>query len=89
MRAADGPLQLIVPPEGTRSKTRYWKTGFYWIAREAERAHRHGLHGLPAQAQRPGADVRRPPATSRPTWREIKAFYAQFKGKNWQQFDHE
>ena len=29
---AEGPLQLIVPPEGTRSGTRYWKTGFYYIA---------------------------------------------------------
>ena len=29
---ATGPLQLIVPPEGTRSGTRYWKTGFYYIA---------------------------------------------------------
>src|SRR5690554_4889714 len=26
---------LIVPPEGTRSKVTYWKTGFYHIAREA------------------------------------------------------
>ena len=25
-------LVRIVPPEGTRSKTRYWKTGFYYIA---------------------------------------------------------
>ena len=32
IKAADGPLQLAVPPEGTRSKTRYWKTGFYYIA---------------------------------------------------------
>ena len=30
------PVQLIVPPEGTRSKTRYWKTGFYWIAHTAQ-----------------------------------------------------
>jgi 1-acyl-sn-glycerol-3-phosphate acyltransferase len=29
---ASGNLQLVVPPEGTRSKTRYWKTGFYYIA---------------------------------------------------------
>ena len=29
---ATGPLQLIVPPEGTRSGTRFWKTGFYYIA---------------------------------------------------------
>ena len=28
-------LVLIIPPEGTRSKTRYWKTGFYHIAHGA------------------------------------------------------
>jgi 1-acyl-sn-glycerol-3-phosphate acyltransferase len=33
--AADGPLQLVVPPEGTRGKTRNWKTGFYFIALQA------------------------------------------------------
>ena len=33
---ADGPLQLVVPPEGTRGKTRHWKTGFYFIALEAQ-----------------------------------------------------
>ncbi|KPF47965.1 glycerol acyltransferase [beta proteobacterium AAP121] len=32
---ADGPVQLVVPPEGTRGKTRHWKTGFYFIALEA------------------------------------------------------
>ena len=26
---------LLVPPEGTRSAVRYWKSGFYHIAREA------------------------------------------------------
>lgn len=36
LRQAEGPLQLVVPPEGTRSKVRYWKTGFYWIAVTAE-----------------------------------------------------
>ena len=35
MRDADGPMQLIVPPEGTRGKTRHWKTGFYFIAQQA------------------------------------------------------
>ena len=29
-------LLLLVPPEGTRSKTTRWKTGFYWIAVEAK-----------------------------------------------------
>jgi 1-acyl-sn-glycerol-3-phosphate acyltransferase len=33
--AAEGPVQLVVPPEGTRGKTRHWKTGFYFIALEA------------------------------------------------------
>ncbi|NCW17722.1 MAG: glycerol acyltransferase [Betaproteobacteria bacterium] len=28
----DGPLLLMIPPEGTRSKVREWKTGFYFIA---------------------------------------------------------
>ena len=28
-------LIMVVPPEGTRSKTRYWKTGFYYIAHGA------------------------------------------------------
>ena len=35
IRTADRPLQLVVPPEGTRSKERYWKTGFYYIALSA------------------------------------------------------
>ena len=36
IRQADGPLQLVVPPEGTRGRTRHWKTGFYFIALEAQ-----------------------------------------------------
>ena len=28
-------LVLAIVPEGTRSKAEYWKTGFYYIAREA------------------------------------------------------
>ncbi|MDQ5987734.1 MAG: hypothetical protein CSYNP_03479 [Syntrophus sp. SKADARSKE-3] len=28
-------LIMIVPPEGTRKKVRYWKTGFYYIAHGA------------------------------------------------------
>ena len=35
MRLATGPMQLIVPPEGTRGKTKRWKTGFYFIAQQA------------------------------------------------------
>ena len=32
---ANNQLFLIVPPEGTRSKVTYWKTGFYHIAQGA------------------------------------------------------
>ena len=33
--AGSDRLALIVPTEGTRSQTRFWKSGFYHIAREA------------------------------------------------------
>jgi 1-acyl-sn-glycerol-3-phosphate acyltransferase len=88
LRAADGPVQLIVPPEGTRSKTRYWKTGFYWIAHEARvpivlayMDYERKLSGLGPVFQ-PTGDVEVDMAA-------IKRFYAPFKGKNHAQFDHE
>lgn len=84
--AADGPLQLIVPPEGTRSKTRYWKTGFYYIALGAQvpivmaymdySTKRSGLGPL----FKPTGDVQADMAA-------IKGFYAPFKGKNAEQFE--
>jgi 1-acyl-sn-glycerol-3-phosphate acyltransferase len=86
IREADGPLQLIVPPEGTRSKTRYWKTGFYFIAQTAGvpivmafmdySTKRSGLGPL----FQPTGDVDADMAA-------IKAFYAPFKGKNADQFE--
>ena len=88
IRAADGPLQLIVPPEGTRSKTRYWKTGFYYIALGAQvpivmaymdyATKRSGLGPL----FEPTGDVDADMAA-------IKVFYAPFKGKNVTQFESE
>ncbi|NDF06068.1 MAG: glycerol acyltransferase, partial [Betaproteobacteria bacterium] len=36
LRDADGELHLVVPPEGTRSQSRHWKTGFYYIALQAQ-----------------------------------------------------
>jgi 1-acyl-sn-glycerol-3-phosphate acyltransferase len=86
LKAADGPVQLIVPPEGTRGKTRVWKTGFYYIALAAElpilmaymdyTQKRAGL----GPAFKPSGDIDRDMA-------EIKAFYAPLQGKNAQQFD--
>ena len=86
LRDTAGPLQLIVPPEGTRSKTRYWKTGFYHIALGAQvpivmaymdySRKRSGLGPI----FHPTGDVAADMAS-------IKAFYAPFKGKNAQQFE--
>ncbi|MDC8784316.1 1-acyl-sn-glycerol-3-phosphate acyltransferase [Roseateles koreensis] len=88
LKAADGPVQLIVPPEGTRRKTRYWKTGFYWIAHTAQvplvmayMDYERKLSGLGPQFN-PTGDIEA-------DMLNIKSFYAQFKGKNWRQFDHE
>lgn len=36
IRAAPDTLRLVVPPEGTRSRVDYWKSGFYRIALAAE-----------------------------------------------------
>lgn len=87
IRDADGPLQLIVPPEGTRSKTRYWKTGFYHIARTADvpivmaymdySTKRSGLGPLFEPTGDVEADMN-----------AIKAFYAPFRGRNAEQFEN-
>ena len=86
LRQASGALHLVVPPEGTRSKTRYWKTGFYYIALGAQvpivmaymdySQKRAGLGPLFT----PTGDIERDMVA-------IKAFYAPFKGKNAQQFE--
>jgi 1-acyl-sn-glycerol-3-phosphate acyltransferase len=88
IQQADGPLQLVVPPEGTRSNTRYWKTGFYYIAVGAQvpivmayMDYEKKVSGLGPVFQPSGdidADMLR-----------IKAFYAPFKGKNASQFQAE
>jgi 1-acyl-sn-glycerol-3-phosphate acyltransferase len=88
LKAADGPVQLIVPPEGTRSKVTRWKTGFYYIAVGAQvpvllaymdyAEKRAGL----GPVFMPTGDVDR-------DMEAIKAFYAPFKGKYPRQFDAE
>jgi 1-acyl-sn-glycerol-3-phosphate acyltransferase len=82
---ATGPLQLIVPPEGTRSGTRYWKTGFYYIAAGAGVPilmayldYEKKIGGLGPVFQTTG-DIGADLLT-------IKAFYAAVKGKNADQF---
>ena len=86
IRVADGPVQLIVPPEGTRGKSRQWKTGFYFIAQQARvpiilafmdyEKKRSGLGPI----FEPTGDVERDMQT-------IKGFYAGVKGRNPAQFE--
>ena len=84
--AADGPLQLVVPPEGTRGKTRHWTTGFYFIALEAKvpivlaymdyHRKRSGLGPVFG----PSGDVERDLV-------EIKRYYAGIRGRRADQFE--
>jgi len=86
LNAAEGSVQLIVPPEGTRGKTSHWKTGFYYIAAGANvpillafmdyADKRAGL----GPVFRPTGDIERDMAV-------IKAYYAPLQGKNAHRFD--
>ena len=85
LQTSDGPVQLVVPPEGTRSKVRYWKTGFYYIALGAQvpivmsfMDYGNKVSGL-GPAFVPTGDIEADMVA-------IKAFYAPFKGKNPDQF---
>ncbi len=81
LRAAEGPVQLIVPPEGTRSGAKRWKTGFYYIAQGADlpiqlafmdyTEKRAGLGPLFQPTGDVDADMAR-----------IKTYYAPFQGRN-------
>ena len=86
LRDATGRVCLVVPPEGTRSKTRQWKTGFYWIAHQAGVPIVLAYMDYPRKLSGLGP-VFRPTGNLDADMAEIKAWYAQFKGKNWQQFD--
>jgi 1-acyl-sn-glycerol-3-phosphate acyltransferase len=88
IQSCNGRLQLVVPPEGTRSKTRYWKTGFYYIAVGAQvpivmayMDYKRKVSGL-GPLFVPTGNIEADMAT-------IKAFYAPFKGKNASQFEAE
>ena len=83
---AQGSLQLVVPPEGTRSKTRYWKTGFYYIALGAKVP--IVMAYMDYANKRSGlGPVFEPTGNIDQDMLAIKAFYAPFKGKNAAQFD--
>ena len=86
LRNANGRIALVVPPEGTRSKTRHWKTGFYWIAHEAGVPIVMAYMDYPRKLSGLGP-VFRPSGDIEADMVQIKAYYAQYKGKHWRQFD--
>jgi 1-acyl-sn-glycerol-3-phosphate acyltransferase len=80
LKAADGPVQLIVPPQGTRSQVTQWRTGFYYIAQTA------GLPILLAYIDYPNKRVGigplfQPSGDVARDMEEIKAFYAPMRGR--------
>lgn len=86
LKAAAGPLQLVLSPEGTRKRTARWKSGFHHIARGAGLPiqlsyldwgqRRLGLGPLVDAGEDTEADIL-----------SIRAYYARFKGRNADQFD--
>ena len=86
LKAAPGPLQLVLSPEGTRGRVTQWRTGFHQIARGA---------GLPIQIayiddarRRCGLGPLIDPGDGLDADRaRIKAFYAPLRGRNPDQFD--
>jgi 1-acyl-sn-glycerol-3-phosphate acyltransferase len=86
LRQAEGQVHLIVSPEGTRGKVHRWKTGFYFIARQAEVPivmafldYEQKLGGL--------GPVFVPTGDLEQDMHLIKGFYAGVKGRNPQQSD--
>jgi 1-acyl-sn-glycerol-3-phosphate acyltransferase len=81
LKKADGQVQLIVPPEGTRSKVTHWKTGFYWIASGANLPivlayidYANKRVGLGPEFH-PSGDIER-------DMPQIQAFYAPLRGRH-------
>ena len=86
LTAAPGALQLVVAPEGTRGRTRHWKTGFYFIAVQAQVPvvlayldYEKKVGGI-GPLFRPTGDVDADMA-------QIRRFYAPIKGKRPEAFE--
>ena len=84
-RKADS-LVIVVPPEGTRQKVRYWKTGFYRIA---ERANVPIVLGFLDYRRKVGGlgPVVVPTGDIEADMETIRAFYANISGKYSDQSD--
>jgi 1-acyl-sn-glycerol-3-phosphate acyltransferase len=85
LQNAQRDLHLVVPPEGTRSQSRHWKTGFYYIALGAQVPIMLGYMDF-AQKKSGIGPAFMPSGDLEADMAQIKAFYAPFKGKNPDQF---
>ena len=83
---AKRPVQLVIPPEGTRSKTRHWKTGFYYIALEAKVPILMAYMDYSRKISGIGPMLI-PTGEIENDMQVVKNFYASFKGKNAAQFE--
>ncbi len=85
IRQTEGAVQLVVPPEGTRGKTRHWKTGFYFIALQAQVP--IVLAYMDYGCKRSGlGPIFKPTGDVEADMAEIKRFYAPIKGRRADQF---
>ena len=79
-------LTVIVPPEGTRGKVAYWKTGFYHIAQGAGVPVALGYLDFKRKAGGIGTLFKLTGEIEH-DMRNIQEFYAGISGKHPQQFD--
>jgi len=85
LRHSPMDLHIVIPPEGTRSKVNYWKTGFYYVALGAE------VPVIPGYLDFGNKRLGLGPAfvltgDIEADMKKIKLFYASFTGKNPHQF---
>lgn len=77
-------LVLTVPPEGTRSRARFWKSGFYQIALAAKVPIALGYLDYPRRCG--GVGPAFVPRELRADMDAIRAFYADKRGKHPERF---
>lgn len=79
-------LIIAVPPEGTRKKVHYWKTGFYYIARGAGVPIATGFLDYPSKTGGIGPVIY-PTGDLEADMEEIKKFYSGITGKYPRQYN--
>ncbi len=79
-------MVIAVPPEGTRGKVRYWKTGFYYIARGAGVPIATGFLDYPSKTGGMGPVIY-PTGDLEADMVEVKKFYSGITGKYAEQYN--